>query len=361
MGESDVASREKGQLKREKLKGDLPSVIVSCGNRTIKIRAKSNGKVKDWVAAINDAGLRPPEGWCHPHRYGSFAPPRGLTEDGSHAQWLIDGQAAFDAIASSIEEAKSEIFITGWWVCPELYLRRPFHANESTRLDALLEAKAKQGVQRSKAPNEKAIPLLMPQQQMVIPHYMGKSKEKDGQDEEMEGSHKDLKRDDSFSDQSSYQDIPLLLPQEADGNVTNQEQELNGLEASHVFPDHQNRNRRVLPFSFRKSKMEPSISDMQMKGFVDNHNLPSRQKSLDAVVLPGVQQLDKEWWENQEWGDQVFPTDEAGQVGPCTPCRCQVIRSIGPWSAGTCQTEGSIHSAYCSLIARAEHFIYIEV
>lgn len=83
---------------------------MSCGNRSIKLRTKSNRKVRDWVAAINDAGLRPPEGWCHPHRFGSFAPPRGLTDDGSQAQWFIDGRAAFEAIASSIEEAKSEVF-----------------------------------------------------------------------------------------------------------------------------------------------------------------------------------------------------------------------------------------------------------
>ena len=82
---------------------------VTCGNRSIKLRAKTGSRVKDWVAAINDAGLRPPEGWCHPHRFGSFAPPRGLTEDGSQAQWFVDGKAAFDAIASSIEEAKSEV------------------------------------------------------------------------------------------------------------------------------------------------------------------------------------------------------------------------------------------------------------
>ncbi|OMO55717.1 Phospholipase D family [Corchorus capsularis] len=61
---------------------------------------KSSAKVKNWVAAINDAGLRPPEGWCHPHCFGSFAPPRGLTEDGSQAQWFVDVKAAFDAIAS---------------------------------------------------------------------------------------------------------------------------------------------------------------------------------------------------------------------------------------------------------------------
>ncbi|KAE8660164.1 Phospholipase D p1 [Hibiscus syriacus] len=120
---------------------------VTCGIRSIRLRTKSSAKAKDWVAAINDAGLRPPEGWCHPHRFGSFAPPRGLTEDGSQAQWFVDGRAAFDAIASSIENAKSEIFICGWWLCPELYLRRPFPEQASSRLDALLEAKAKQGVQ----------------------------------------------------------------------------------------------------------------------------------------------------------------------------------------------------------------------
>ncbi|KAM0962660.1 hypothetical protein ACFX14_021781 [Malus domestica] len=120
---------------------------VACGNRSINLRVKSGAKVKDWVASINDAGLRPPEGWCHPHRFGSFAPPRGLTEDGSQVQWFIDGQSAFEAIASAIEDAKSEIFICGWWLCPELYLRRPFHAHASSRLDSLLEAKAKEGVQ----------------------------------------------------------------------------------------------------------------------------------------------------------------------------------------------------------------------
>lgn len=72
------------------------------------------------MAAINDAGLRPPEGWCHPHRFGSFAPPRGLTEDGSQAQWFVDGQAAFEAIASSLDNAKSEVRFSS-------FLTRRFH------------------------------------------------------------------------------------------------------------------------------------------------------------------------------------------------------------------------------------------
>ncbi|RZC29519.1 Phospholipase D zeta 1, partial [Glycine soja] len=63
--------------------------------------------------------------------FGSFAPIRGLTRDGSQAQWFVDRQ----------------IFITGWWLWPELYLRRPFDSFSTSRLDSLLEEKANQGVQ----------------------------------------------------------------------------------------------------------------------------------------------------------------------------------------------------------------------
>lgn len=44
--------------------------------------------------------------------FGSFAPIRGLTEDGSQAQWFVDGQATFEAIATSIQDAKSEVHIS---------------------------------------------------------------------------------------------------------------------------------------------------------------------------------------------------------------------------------------------------------
>lgn len=82
---------------------------VSCGNRSIKLRTTSHAKVLDWVSAINEVGSKHSESWCHPHRFNSFAPTRGLVEDGSLAQWFIDGKAAFEAIALSIEGAKSEV------------------------------------------------------------------------------------------------------------------------------------------------------------------------------------------------------------------------------------------------------------
>ncbi|KAL8100395.1 phospholipase D zeta 1 isoform X2 [Apium graveolens] len=478
------------------------SFKVSCGNRSIRLRSKSGAKVKDWVAAINDAALRLPEGWCHPHRFGSFAPPRGLAEDGSEVQWFVDGRAAFESIASAIDEAKSEIFICGWWVCPELYLRRPFQTNASSRLDALLEAKAKQGVQiyillykevalalkinsvyskrrllsihenirvlrypdhfssgvylwshheklviidnhicfiggldlcfgrydssdhkvgdvppkiwpgkdyynpresepntwedtmkdeidrekyprmpwhdvhcalwgppcrdvarhfvqrwnyakRNKAPNEQTIPLLMPQHHMVIPHYMGSSKEMEVEKKISEDTYRAIKRDDSVTSLSSFQDIPLLIPQEAD--------ELRGSNVdskSHELEDDQPSRGSKGPFSFRKTKNDSLVEDTPMTGFVDNFDSLAFKQDLSSDISKRT--LEKEWWETQERGDQVVSADETGQVGPRVSCRCQVIRSVSQWSAGTSQVEESIHRAYCSLIERAEHFVYIE-
>lgn len=49
-------------------------------------------------------------------------------------------------MSSQLIEPYMQIYVTGWWLCPELYLKRPFHANGSSRLDALFEAKAKEGV-----------------------------------------------------------------------------------------------------------------------------------------------------------------------------------------------------------------------
>ncbi|KAI5658646.1 hypothetical protein M9H77_27439 [Catharanthus roseus] len=444
---------------------------LSSGNRSINIRSTSYSKVKDWVSAINNAGLHPPEGWSHPHRFGSYAPPRGLIEDGSQAQWFIDGKAAFEAIASAIESAKSEIYITGWWLCPELYLRRPFHNHCSSRLDALLEVKAKQGVQiyillykevsialkinssyskrkllsihenikvlrypnhfpagiylwshheklvivdhhicflggldlcfgrydtnehkvsdyppfiwpgkdyynpresepnswedsmneeldrrkyprmpwhdvhcalwgppcrdiarhfvqrwnhakRNTASDEHQIPLLMPQQHMVLPHYMGRSQEIEIERKVVTINENHFGRQDSFSSQSPPEDIPLLLPHEASA------------------PDESN-------------------IDEQLNGVDYNEYHLDQNQETDELEHPDPADSD-DWWETQERGCQAVRTDDASEVGPRSSCCCQVIRSVSHWSAGTSQTEDSIQQAYCSMIEKAEHFIYIE-
>ncbi|XP_010546749.1 PREDICTED: phospholipase D zeta 2 [Tarenaya hassleriana] len=432
---------------------------VRSGSRSVDLRTTSCVKVREWVTAIDEAG------WCNPHRFGSFAPPRGLTHDGSQAQWFVDGHTAFEAIASAIETAKSEIFMTGWWLCPELYLRRPFQDHASSRLDSLLEAKAREGVKiyvlmykevqialkinsmyskkrlqnihknvkvlrypdhlstgiylwshhekivivdyqicfiggldlcfgrydnmehkisdcppyiwpgkdyynpresepnswedtmrdeldrrkyprmpwhdvhcalwgppchdiarhfvqrwnhskRNKAPNEQAIPLLMPHHQMVLPHYMGSREIDIVSKPEGENERSGLSRQDSFSSTSPTLDIPLLLPQETDAEF-----------ASRV------------PSGELKKPSSGSGQDLCPEEVKPDE---FSDKTCEAS--------------NQDETTDNWPLE----IGQRTDCRCQIIRSVSQWSAGTSQPEESIHKAYCSLIQNAEHFIYIE-
>ncbi|XP_050380280.1 phospholipase D zeta 1-like isoform X2 [Argentina anserina] len=482
---------------------------VASGSHSLRFRTTSNAKVKDWVNAINDAGLRPHEGWCHPHRFSSFAPPRGLTDDGSQAQWFIDGEAAFEAIASSIEGAKSEIFITGWWLCPELYLRRPFCSNSSSRLDALLEAKAKEGVQiyillykevslalkinslyskkklldihenvrvmrhpdrfptgiylwshheklvivdyqicyiggldlcfgrydtiehkvgdcppslwpgkdyynpresepnswedvmedelerekvprmpwhdvhcalwgppcrdiarhfvqrwnhakKNKAPNEQALPLLMPQHHMVIPHYLGRSEEINIEKRKVEENQLGIQRENSFSSVSPLQNIPLLLPQEADGLESPGVDQKLSVQQTHHPVDQPNEISGSV-FCPRNPTVEVLDPDAQMNGLMDDFYTIDHESgtNINSVFQSGLT-TSNEWSESLEESDHAVAEYDCGQTGPRTACKCQIIRSVSQWSAGTSQPEESIHNAYCSLIEKAEHFVYIE-
>ena len=72
------------------------------------------------------------------NRHGSFAPVRS----DQHGSWFVDGSSLFSAIAEVIEAAKEEIFITDWWLSPEIYLKRGLEFDPQKRLDHLLATKA---------------------------------------------------------------------------------------------------------------------------------------------------------------------------------------------------------------------------
>ncbi|KAJ8424958.1 hypothetical protein Cgig2_000545 [Carnegiea gigantea] len=235
------------------------------------------------------------------------------------------------------------------------YPRMPWHDVHCALLGPPCRDVARHFVQRwnhakrNKAPNEHTIPLLMPQHHMVIPHYMGEDWGTNARDIK-EADNKGIRRQDSFSSQASSQDIPLLLALDAGQNG---DRNMNGVDMRHDPHCQQMKIIKSVPNPFRKAKIEPLASDMPMKTFVDDFD------SVDGTAPVDMKSSD-EWWETQERGSLVVPPDETGQVGPCVSCRCQVLRSVSQWSAGTSQTEQSIHDAYCSLIEKAEHFIYIE-
>uniref|UniRef100_A0A8C0DZN7 Phospholipase n=1 Tax=Balaenoptera musculus TaxID=9771 RepID=A0A8C0DZN7_BALMU len=61
---------------------------------------------------------------------------------------FVNGAGYFAAAADAILRAQEEIFITGWWLSPEIYLKRPAHSDD-WRLDIMLKKKAEEGVRVS--------------------------------------------------------------------------------------------------------------------------------------------------------------------------------------------------------------------
>jgi phospholipase D1/2 len=70
-------------------------------------------------------------------RFNSFAPIRVNTR----CQWLVDGSDYMEAVACAIKSATEEIYITDWFLSPEIYLKRPALSDE-WRFDKMLEKKA---------------------------------------------------------------------------------------------------------------------------------------------------------------------------------------------------------------------------
>ena len=71
------------------------------------------------------------------------------------AHWFIDGKDYFNDLYEKLMDAKKSIFITDWWMSPEVWLKRPvietdytsfFKKNNMSRLMDVLEHKAKEGV-----------------------------------------------------------------------------------------------------------------------------------------------------------------------------------------------------------------------
>ncbi|MBV97111.1 Phospholipase D1, partial [Eschrichtius robustus] len=76
------------------------------------------------------------------HRFGSYA----AIQENTLAKWYVNAKGYFEDAANAMEEAKEEIFITDWWLSPEIFLKRPVVEGNRWRLDCILKRKAQQGV-----------------------------------------------------------------------------------------------------------------------------------------------------------------------------------------------------------------------
>lgn len=111
--------------------------------RRLILKCKSSHQQNDWYEKIllmlqnsgkvfNDSNLL---------RHGSFAPNRS----DQLCKWYVNSSTYMEHVMHALNNAQEEIFIADWWLCPELYLKRPTD-DSKYRLDKILLRKAQQGV-----------------------------------------------------------------------------------------------------------------------------------------------------------------------------------------------------------------------
>lgn len=107
------------------------------------MKFKSRAEQKEWYDKLDYLANSTAKLFCDKNflRYGSFAPVR----NDQLCKWYINGKNYMEDVMDGIINAKEEIFITDWWLCPELYLKRP--TDDTTyRLDKLFVQKSLEGV-----------------------------------------------------------------------------------------------------------------------------------------------------------------------------------------------------------------------
>lgn len=117
-------------------------VRIDSLSRSLVLKCNSYRHARWWGQSIEGFVKKHGAAFLTDHRFGSFA----RQEENIPAKWYVNGKSYMEDVADAMEEAKEEIFITDWWLSPEIFLKRPVVEGNRWRLDCILKRKAQQGV-----------------------------------------------------------------------------------------------------------------------------------------------------------------------------------------------------------------------
>uniref|UniRef100_A0A8C5B8Z3 phospholipase D n=1 Tax=Gadus morhua TaxID=8049 RepID=A0A8C5B8Z3_GADMO len=332
-------------------------------------------------------------------RYEGFAMPR----ENTLTKWYVNGSGYFSDLADALEQAKEEIFITDWWLSPEVFLKRP--ATDSYwRLDEILKRKA-QGV--------KVCVLLYKEVELALGINSGHSKRTLM---DMHPNIKVMRHPDVSSvvilwahhekmvaiDQSvafvggldlafgRWDDSQYRLTDLGSTDQSNHVTQMSLGSRRDVRPLGSRGDRGhggIKPCSFRlggndvpdgpaKATASEPPEDLDPKDLAENTKL-WLGKDYSNFIRKDWVQLDRPFEDNIDrtqvprmpWRDfsaaihgkaarDVAHLQEQVQRRLLPLPSAQVLRSVDRWSAGTC--EQSILNAYVDVIEKSEHYVYIE-
>ncbi|CAF3683113.1 unnamed protein product [Rotaria sp. Silwood1] len=110
--------------------------------RTLVIKCRTTRDSDEWTQHLTEL-IEQAKGFVDKtaSRFNSYAPIR----EKQLAYWFINGKSYMEAVAKGLLTAKEEVFITDWWLSPEVMLVRPTE-DEEFRLDNILGRIADAGV-----------------------------------------------------------------------------------------------------------------------------------------------------------------------------------------------------------------------
>uniref|UniRef100_A0A8C7XND7 Phospholipase n=1 Tax=Oryzias sinensis TaxID=183150 RepID=A0A8C7XND7_9TELE len=315
------------------------------------------------------------------HRYGSFA----RVEDDIPAKWYVNGKTYMEDVADALEEAKEEIFITDWWLSPEIFLKRPVVEGNRWRLDCILKRKAEQGV--------RIFVMLYKEVELALGINSGYSKRTLLQ---LHPNIKVMRHPDHVSSS-----VYLWAHHEKIIVIDQSVAFVGGIDLAYGrWDDKEHRLTDVGSVTLNTGVGELSGNtrfwhgkdycnfvhkdwvqlDKPFDDFIDRHTTPRMPWHDIASVVHGKAARDVARHFIQRWNftKLVKPKyralsypfllpkshstagEQRYKVPGCVSARVQILRSASDWSAGIKYHEESIHNAYVDVIQQSQHFIYIE-
>lgn len=115
----------------------LLGVYLYTTTRKLIIKTKTEIQLFRLLKAILEAIKISP--YVADTRFNSFSPVRLSNK----AEFFTNSENYWESLYYDLEKSEREILIRGWWVCPEIYLKRPIEDYPDSRFDYVLERAAK--------------------------------------------------------------------------------------------------------------------------------------------------------------------------------------------------------------------------
>uniref|UniRef100_A0AAY4APC5 phospholipase D n=1 Tax=Denticeps clupeoides TaxID=299321 RepID=A0AAY4APC5_9TELE len=360
-------------------------VRINSLSRTLILKCISYRHARWWGQSIENFVRKHGKAFLRDHRFGSFAP----EEENILAKWYVNGKTYMEDVADALEEAREEIFITDWWLSPEIFLKRPVVEGNRWRLDCILKRKAHQGV--------RIFVMLYKEVELALGINSEYSKRT------LMHLHPNIKvmRHPDHVSSSVY----LWAHHEKIVVIDQSVAFVGGIDLAYGRWD--DREHRLTDVGSPSHRQKPRLCSLQtgvgelmgntrfwhgkdycnfvykdwvqlekpFDDFIDRYTTPRMPWHDIASVVHGKAARDVARHFIQRWNftkasdtslsypfllpkSHTTANELRYQVPDCV--QTKVLRSAADWSAGIKYHEESIHTAYVQVIAKSKHFIYIE-